>query len=158
MTKRRISDLGTPELHKRHEVRDGEASPGVRRVSVIDQRPIDRYLQRGLVSEHLWRAAEHLLRDFTAANLEPSVCMKWSEYLDAGLPAYWGNEHKADGYKRFWKAMDSAGPASYGVLWWVVCMGESAGEWAVRRSLRKTSGLDFLRAALETVAKHYRIR
>ncbi|KKM69752.1 hypothetical protein LCGC14_1447480, partial [marine sediment metagenome] len=123
MIKRQVSDLGTPELHRQHDIRDGEASPGVRRVSVTTQRPMDRYLQRKLISERLWQAAEHLYRDFTAANLEPSVCMKWAEYLDAGLPAYRSGERKHDGYTKFWKAMDSAGPASYGVLWWVICMG-----------------------------------
>jgi len=156
--KRRVSsDLGTPELHQRFDVRDEEASVGRRRARVVNERPLDRYRQRGQLSERLWQAGEQLLRDFSAANMEPKVCMQWSEYLDAGLPAYRDGEIISDGYKEFWAAMDSAGPASYGVLWAVVCMGESAGGWSTRRGLHRLSGMDFLRTALRLVEKHYRI-
>lgn len=159
MNKRTPSDLGSAFLHQHHEMRDEDADAGGqrRRARVVDQRPIDRYRQRKQLSDRLWQAAEQLSRSFTAAGLEPAVCMRWSEYLDAGLPLYYDVEHKTDGYTKFWEAMESAGPASYGVLWAVVCMQESAQSYATRRGLEGRTGIALLIQALEPVAHHYKV-
>ena len=70
MTDRLHTDLGTPEVHKRHAVMvEGGTMP---RAKVMDQNLIDRYLMDGLLTLGEHQAGEYVLSQAMKAGILPS--------------------------------------------------------------------------------------
>ena len=125
------SDLGTPQLKRHHlVVIEGSGRPHGR---VVDQRPLDRYLVRGQLSENgeiaraLHEAGHRLRTDWTIAGLEPRLIAHMG-------PRGHGPENFTDrqlaARRRKDQALAAVGPAFVPVLIHVACCDGTAGEWA----------------------------
>ena len=141
----------------------GTAPPptGGRGVTVnLAESPLTWLHARGHLTCRQYAAGERLRADFEAAQLAPSITMRWDAVRipssgDRGLT---GSERQLAAKQRFDSAMECAGPGLADVLWRVACAGEAladaerALEWPAR------SAKLVLRLALERVAAFYRVR
>lgn len=156
------SDLGTPELKRHHlVVIEGSGKPHGR---VVDQRPLDRYLARGQLSENgriaraLFEAGHRLRTDWAIAGLEPRLIGHMGprghgpgDFTHTQLAAR----------RRKEQALAAVGSAFRGVLVHVVCCDGTAGEWARGQGKRggngEAWGMAALRLALAELARFYGI-
>ena len=157
-------DYGPGELRARHRVVREHRVDGEGRIvkggRVMTQWPLDRYLARKLISEKQWEAGDKLRRAYQMAGLEPQIVARYSDMVSGGLPlpgSPFYQERRVRANEAFWRALDAVGFAVQGILWFVVCCGDMAGEWAARRELSKDVALPFLRLALDGLRQHYRI-
>jgi hypothetical protein len=156
------SDLGTPQLKRHHlVVIEGSGRPHGR---VVDQRPLDRYLVRGQLSENreiaraLYEAGHRLRTDWTIAGLEPRLIAHMGP-RGHGPDSF--SERQLAARRRKDQALAAVGPAFVPILVHVACCDGTAGEWA--RGQGKLGGngeawgMAALRLALAALARHYRI-
>jgi len=156
------SDLGTPELKRHHlVVIEGSGKPHGR---VADQRPLDRYLVRGQLSENreiaraLHEAGDRLRRDWAIAGLEPRLI---AHLGPRGHGPGDFTETQLSARRRKDQALASVGTVSRDVLIHVVCCDGTAGEWARGQGKRggngEAWGMAALRLALAALARFYGI-
>ena len=134
---------------------------GRRGVTVnLAESPLTWLHARGHLSDPQFAAAEALRRDWEAAELAPSVTMRWDAVRvrgSQGSGALNRAERQIAARARFNGAVDAAGPGLADVLWRVVCAGEGLPDaeralaWPVR------SGKVVLKLALDRVARFYRL-
>jgi hypothetical protein len=162
MAKRRRpnSDLGTPQLKRHHlVVIEGSGKPHGR---VVDQRPLDRYLVRGQLSENgqiaraLFEAGHRLRTDWTIAGLEPRLI---GQLGPRGHGPNDFTQTQLAARRRKDQALAAVGPAFIPILVHVVCCDGTAGEWARGQGKRggngEAWGMAALRLALAALARHY---
>lgn len=130
-------------------------NPGVKHARRKAPFALDSYYSRHFLSPNhflnriLFQAGDRLREDFTAAGLEPRVCMRWGE--QGGRPEGGGNSAEQSrianlrAYESFWRAGKAIGEGS-GIVIDVACFGTPAGEG--RR-------MEILRAGLTRLAVHY---
>ena len=157
-------DYGPGELRSRHKVvrehRVDEEGRIVKGGRVLTQWPLDRYLARKFISEKQWEAGDKLRRDYQRAGLEPQIVARYSDMVSGGLPlpgSPFYQERRVRAHESFWRALDAVGYAVQGILWFVVCCGNTAGEWAGDHGHSKDAAVPFLRLALDGLRQHYRI-
>ena len=113
---------------------------------------------RGLLADRELAAGELLRRDFEAAQLAPSITMRWDpvrvQRSGTGLA---GGERQVAARDRFHAAVGAAGQGLADVLWRVVCSGESLPDAERALGWPSRSGKLVLRFALQRVAAFYRI-
>jgi hypothetical protein len=123
--------------------------------------PLDRYRQRGGLSERQWRAGDRLRADYFLAGLQPRVVQSYSLGSSSGdtgwqMPA---SERQAASRERLRKALCAVGPRLTAVLLGVVCQETPAGGIgsALGRSGRnaEVAGMTMLALALDLLADHY---
>ena len=124
------------------------------RVRVTTQRPLDRYAQRGEITQNQYRAGEKLRADFEIAGLQPRIVMHYAPRLP---PTVEGAENLRghEARRRLYAAVDGVGRLGEGVLWHVCCVGETAGDWAHRHGRGVRDGIVLLRAALDELDRFY---
>lgn len=137
------------------------ASPNPRRTATVNlgESPLGWLHARGHLSDRQFAAGEQVRRDWEAAQLAPSVTMRWDpvRVKGSGTRSLIASERQIAARARFDGAVAAAGPGLADVLWRVVCAGESlpdaekALEWPVR------SGKLVLRLALDRVADWHRL-
>ncbi|MBM3490306.1 MAG: hypothetical protein FJX68_07625 [Alphaproteobacteria bacterium] len=122
--------------------------------------PLDRYRQRGNLSERQWRAGDRLRADHFLAGLELRVVQSYSlgSSGDAGwqMPA---GERQAAARERLRRALLAAGPRLSAILIAVACQERPAGGIGgeVGRSGRnaEVAGMTLLTLALDVLADQY---
>lgn len=125
---------------------------------VVTQRPVDRYLRRGWISQRQWQAAERIAALWHVAGLEPRVTAHWSPSTRAGVL---GNVGMAASERQAHARMQlrgvlvrCGGQIGVAVVVAVVCDRESASSWASRRGWPAEQGLGALKLALEAAADY----
>jgi len=114
---------------------------------------------RGHLTDRELAAGECLRRDYEAAQLAPSVTMRWDpvrvDRLGPGAGLTPG-ERQLAAKARFDAALAAAGAGLADVLWRVVCAGESLAGAERALGWPGRSGKLVLRFALDRVAEYYR--
>ncbi len=123
------------------------------RARISTQRPLDRYVLRGEISEPQFQAGEKLRVDFERAGLQPRVIMHYAPRLPPSKAE--ARDSTMDARRRLYAAIDGVGRLGEGVLWAVCCVGESAGDWAHRHGRGVRDGIVLLRAALDELDRYY---
>lgn len=113
---------------------------------------------RGHLSDRQLAAGELLRRDFEAAQLGPSITMRWEPVRVRGTgPGLDAGERHAAAHARFHAALATAGRGLQDVLWRVVCAGEGLPEAERAMGWPSRSGKLVLRFALDRVADFHRV-
>lgn len=151
--------LATRELTEEGPLRRASRDP--RRTATVNlgESPLGWLHARGHLSDRQFAAGEQLRRDWEAAQLAPSVTMRWDpvRIKGSGDRSLTASERQIAAKGRFDGAVAAAGPGLADVLWRVVCAGESLPDaekalaWPVR------SGKLVLRLALDRVADWHRL-
>lgn len=148
------ADLGTPELSTHHEVM---LDTGIKRARVVDQRPMDRYKSRKLVTETQWQASERFREDFDMAIGQPQITASYaSDRIPSGRTAE-SSEAYCRALQRYRKAMSALGEGLGPMMLDVVCLDHEAASWMLDKGFNARSGLDFLRNGLDVLRKNYGI-
>lgn len=131
-----------------------------RKVTVnLAESPLTWLHARGHLSDRELAAGEQLRRDYEAAQLAPSITMRWEPVRIKGghFSGLHASERQIAAKRRFDEAVEAAGKGLSDILWRVVCHGdtlpdaEKALAWPVR------SGKLVLKLALERVADYHRL-
>ena len=131
---------------------------GERRQRVQDQVPIDRYRQRGQLSQRQYDAAIKLRHAWDRAGGTPNVTPSYQQRVDCqGSDAERVTEAQAAAHKQVQQAMAAVGNRLSGILVSVVLMDETAQEWATSEGEHPKGGIVGLRLALDTLADHCRL-
>ncbi len=155
-----LRDFGTPEIKQRHLVviEGHKLHPHAR---VVDQRPLDRYFVRHLLSPKdpdmnrlMYLAGCRLREDWELAGL----VQKLTGNLDGvdGGKREW-SETQLDAKARKDRALKEIGLIFTPLIVHVVCTDGSAGEWGQRHCGSRRKGLPALRIGLWRLVKHYRL-
>lgn len=136
-------------------------APGRRGVTVnLAESPLVWLHARGHLTDVELAAGECLRRDYEAAQLAPSVTMRWDPVRVAparSAGALTSGERQLAARERFHGAVTAAGTGLADVLWRVVCAGDSLAEAERTLGWPSRSGKLVLRFALDRVAKFYRL-
>ena len=157
----RGTDTGAPGLHTHFEmgIEWASARGSQTRVRNLTQWPLDRYYRRKEISRELHEAGNRLYDDFERSHLRQQICMRWEEFIDRGLPDFYNIVSNKDRAKPFWTAMEvitkSSGQDGEGIVWSVVLMGVTAGQYAAHKGFKPALGLGLLKMALAPLPKHY---
>lgn len=160
-------DVGTPELHLRHDIRlegtEGRWSqPHAKRA---DPRHMDRYKNRDQLdpknperNQVLYDAGYRLLVDWTLAGLEPRMTANLMGAGGKGPDS--AADMRSDANKRKDRALKAVEYPWSNVLINVVCQDMRASDWAALEAAGgptacKNVGMYMLRKALERLADHY---
>jgi hypothetical protein len=133
---------------------------GARAVTVnLAESPVTWLHARGHLSDREFAAGEQLRRDFEAAQLAPSISMRWDGVrvkggANSGLHA---SERQIAAKARFDGALEAAGKGLGDVLWRVVCAGEALVDAEKALTWPARSGKLVLKLALERVADYHRL-
>lgn len=136
---------------------------GTRQVRVnLAESPLGWLAARGRITGRQFDAGEQLRRDWTIANLGPSVTMRWDAAPSGGRNgtgvALDPTLAQIEAKRRFDAAIAATGSGLSDVLWRVACAGEGlevtekAMGWPVR------AGKVVLCLALDRLAEHYGIK
>jgi len=129
---------------------DGSPSYGA---VVATQRPLDRYLRRKEITPEQYQVGDDLYALWRRAGMEPRICVDYASAKVDGRSRDDIAEARERARKRYMASVNPL-PAPYvSVLVSVCLLGETAGAWAVSTNRYHSSGLDYLRDALDAVAK-----
>lgn len=132
---------------------DPEGRPTAQ-VRVASQCPLDSYRRRGWITVEEWRAGEQFRQLCQTAAVGPQYAkLQWRERVDTSRQqerAPTGHQERARRALHRIEGFLGATPAS--ILRSVLIERRSAAAWAKARGFRETSGMDFLRDALATLA------
>lgn len=152
LTERELTEVGPR--------RRGGAKRHRRSVTVnLAESPLGWLHAHGHLDDRLFEAGERLRADYEAAQLGPSITMRWDavNIKGTGERGLSGTERQIAARARFDGAVAQAGSGLADVLWRVVCAGETLPTaekglgWPVR------SGKLVLKLALDRVADYYRV-
>ncbi len=152
-------------LTERELTSEGPGLRGARRnrrsVTVnLAESPLTWLHSRGHLTDAQFDAGERLRADWEAAQLSPSVTMRWDPVRIKGQGGERGlnpTERQMAAKERFDGAIAEAGPDLSDVLWRVVCAGESLADAEKMLQWPARSGKLVLKLALDRVADFYRI-
>jgi len=132
---------------------------GRRSVTVnLAESPVTWLHAHGHITDRQLAAGECLRRDYEAAQLGPSVTMRWEPVrLSGGTGRMNATERQLAAKDRFDGAVAAAGPGLSDILWRVVCSGESLAIAERALAWPARSGKLVLRFALDRVAGFYRV-
>jgi len=123
---------------------------------VATQRPVDRYLRRGWISQRQWQAADRIAALWHMAGLEPRVTANWNPSTQAtalGNVCMAASERQAHARMVLRRVLARCGgQVGAAVVVAVVCDRESASSWAARMGWPQEQGLGALKLALEAAA------
>jgi len=123
---------------------------------VTTQRPVDRYLRRGWISQRQWQAADRIAALWHVAGLEPKVTANWSPSTQAGVLGNVGmaaSERQAHARMELRRVLARCGgQIGAAAVVAVVCDRESTSSWAARMGWPAEQGLGALKLALEAAA------
>lgn len=126
---------------------------------VTTQRPVDRYLRRGWISQRQWQAAERIAALWHLAGLEPRVTASWSPSTQAtalGNVGMAASERQAHARMELRRVLSRCGgQIGAAVVVAVVCDREAASSWAARMHWPAEQGLGALKVALEAAADDF---
>lgn len=114
---------------------------------------MDRYLNRGEVTQRQYDSSQKFYRAFYRAGLEPHVTAIYGEWVRGTAGA--GENLDVHSHIEFQRALRAVGIILSPVLVHVVCIGGSAMDWAVSTMRHPKSGIEILRLALDSLANHY---
>lgn len=125
----------------------------------LAESPLTWLHAHGHLDDRLFDAGERLRADYEAAQIAPSITMRWDPVRIRGTGGddLTAGERQLAARRRFDGAMAAAGKGLDDIIWRVVCacetlpVAEKALDWPAR------SGKLVLRLALERVAGFYRI-
>lgn len=147
------SDLGTPELSRRHLVKVELAGQNnIRpRVRVLDQRVLDRLRVRGFISEDLYLAGDRLFSLAYKAGITSSILS--NIHAAVRVRGAGGFEYKQmEARDRVRKALvwvtEREGTKACSALVGIVLGDLPVGEWARSADLHRSKGMGVLRLAL----------
>ena len=121
----------------------------------VRQTPMERYKQRGEITEQQFADAERLWSDWVQSGLFGPVTGKYEVTVPSGGQFVPGTGPR---YTQYQDAMKAVGIILSPVLTQVVLAGEPASLWAVERGRPAAEGIVTLRLALEALGAHYRER
>lgn len=131
---------------------DGRRVMGGRNVT---QRPLDRYVVRGVIKPQQYQAGMQLYRTWYGAGRSPVVCGDYNQRVARGSGgASEAIEMARESYRR---ALGLLPKAFVGVVVAVCLVGESAGDWAHAAGKREEVGIEYLRDGLDALVEHYRM-
>lgn len=145
-------------------VERGVRRKAARSVTVnLAESPLGWLLARGMITRRQSDAGERLRSDWEAAQLAPSVTMRWDAppagRVARGAPAIFDpTTAQLHAKKRFEVAVKAAGPGLSDILWRIVCSGEGMRDAEVALGWPARAGRIVLGLALDRLAYHYRIR
>ena len=155
-----LSDFGTPEIHKRlHLVVETAGmeshTPGRHGARHTEQRPLDRYCNRGWIGSNEYAAGNRLRQDWDWSVRQPSVVTKLG---GVGVGRRRGElvDIREDARRRKNAALNFVGPLLTPVLTAVVCEDQPVKAWGLANGGGKR-GMGALRAALQSLCRHYRL-
>ncbi len=123
---------------------------------VVTQRPVDRYVRKGWISQRQWQAAERIAALWHAAGLEPKVTANWNATTQAtalGNVGMAASERQAHARMELRRVLARCGgQIGAAVVVAVVCDRESTSSWAARMGWPQEHGLGALKLALEAAA------
>jgi len=125
--------------------------------------PLGWLYARGHLSRRQYDAGEQLRSDWEAAQLAPSVTMRWDPTpvgtgRRGASSAFTPAERQLKAKQRFDSAIDAAGAGLSDILWRVVCSGEGMREAETALGWPARAGKLVLTLALDRVADFYRMR
>ena len=123
---------------------------------VVTQRPVDRYVRKGWISQRQWQAAERIAALWHAAGLEPKVTANWNASTQANALGNVGmaaSERQAHARMELRRVLARCGgQIGAAVIVAVVCDRESTTSWAGRMKWPAEQGLGALKLAREAAA------
>ena len=123
---------------------------------VMTQRPVDRYLRQGWITQRQWAAADRIAALWHVAGLEPKVTANWSPSTQAGVLGNVGmaaSERQAHARMELRRVLARCGgQIGAAVVVAVVCDRESVASWSARMKWPREHGIGALKVALETAA------
>lgn len=123
---------------------------------VMTQRPVDRYLRQGWITQRQWAAADRIAALWHVAGLEPKVTAHWSPSTQAGVLGNVGmaaSERQAHARMELRRVLARCGgQIGAAVVVAVVCDRESVASWSARMKWPREHGIGALKVALETAA------
>ena len=124
----------------------------------LAESPVTWLHAHGHIDDRQLAAGECLRRDFEAAQLGPSLTMRWEPVrLSGGGVRMNATERQIAAKRRFDGAIEAAGSGLSDILWRVVCAGESLSSAERVLAWPARSGKLVLRFALDRVAAFYRV-
>lgn len=146
----------------------GGTAPGTksarRSVTVNEvESPLGWLRSRGHLSRRQFEAGEQLRADWEAAQLSPSVTMRWDpspvvKGKGASGTDMTRSERQIAAKRRFDHALAEAGPGLSDILWRIVCAGEGMRDAETALGWPARAGKLVLAMALDRIADYYRIR
>lgn len=146
--------------HVQTTYEDERGRKQLRRVNTRES-PLTWLYSRNRITRRQFDAGEQLRRDWTLAQLDARVTMRWDINASirgtASHDAADASHAQIEAKKRFHQAMDSVGSGLSDVLWRVICAGEGlesaekAMGWPVR------AGKVVLSLALDRVGDYYKL-
>lgn len=125
---------------------------GRRRVRVLTQTLLDRYRQRGQITDRQFDAGERLHGLWRAAGAAQTVVMHYGIRIQGRGDL---GERQAALRGDVTRALTTVGPRLASVLVHVCLCDEAAGDWGERHRGRSGDGIAVLRLALDALADHW---
>ena len=123
---------------------------------VVTQRPVDRYVRKGWISQRQWQAAERIAALWHAAGLEPKVTANWNATTQAtalGNVGMAASERQAHARMELRRVLARCGgQIGAAVIVAVVCDRESVVSWSAKMQWPREHGMGALKVALEAAA------
>ncbi len=154
------ADHGTPEALAqadgiKFETVDGGRAGAQKRVYISRQTPLDRYKDRGIITEQQYRAGYHLFVLWDKTKAAQNITSSYDRVIvDGGGGGSGLNEYA---YADFIALQREMGRELSSVARAVCVECESASDWAKRFRLPSRMGIEKLRQALDVLARVLRI-
>ena len=149
------ADFGTPEAIAqagpvKFETVDGGRAGALKRVYITQQTPMDRYKDRGLITDRQYSAGHSLFVLWDKSNMAARVTSSYDRVIVDGSGGGSGiNENAFSDYIALQKSIGH----EFASITRAVCIEcDSASNWAKRHRLPHRMGIERLRAALDRLA------
>ena len=151
------SDLGPDEkLNHGDYIPEETMIPGVLRLRDREHDPLDRCLNRNQITRKQYDAGVRFQKDFYIARMTPYFASPNLSGLRLG-PITDSADRVMMARDRVQKAISQLGVMLTDCAIDIVGSGHSAADWAKGKNIASRSGIDILRLALSTLARHYRL-
>ena len=147
------AEAAVEDADRERERREAKAQ-GAKR-DKVRQTPMERYRQRGEITEQQFRDAERLWSDWMQSGLFGPVIGKYEVTVPSGGQFVPGTGPR---YTQYQDAMKAVGIILSPVLSFVIAGLGSAGDWARKNERPEAEGIVTLRLALDALGAHYRGR
>ena len=153
-----VSDYGTPErlgkagtdgvMYERTSKQLGSA----KRVRIVNQTMLDRYMQREQISRRQYEAGLELYRLWFMAGRSQRVLDYSAVRVDGGGA---GGETVGEAFSAYMAALRDIGRDLSSVAQWVAIEGMTARDWGEREGHDPKGGIVALRLALDALGDHF---
>lgn len=153
MTQKRFSDIGTPEMHAKHEMEMVKTDSGRTCARRMDGWAPDVMLARGTLSQDEHNSAVRLYNDWFYGVDKNVACHTRPEIK---TPEHFDLEGRLDAWDRYKAAMDSLKSEKIEIVVRTVCIdGMSLIEAGKRTHCKREQASVRLHDGLEIIGKHY---